>query len=110
MPLQISYLYLRGLRQVDHTVFCVANGQKTYYDSVSGRTVPYSSGQQVKHSILDLLSTELQEMRAPVTFNWKLPLKDGKRSLEEGEAWSACDPAFADQLIGGWMKASKDAK
>lgn len=110
MPLQTSYLYLRGLRQVDHTVFCVADGQKTYYDPVSGRTVPYSSGQQVKHSILDQLSAELDEMRAPVTFNWKLPLKDGKRTLEEGEAWSACDPAFADQLIGGWMKASKDAK
>jgi len=77
---------------------------------MTGRPMPYSSGQQVKHSILDELSTLLDEPRAPVTFNWKLPMgKNGKRSLEEGEAWSACDPTYADQLIGGWMKASKDA-
>jgi len=67
-----SYIYLRGLRQVDHTVFCVANGLKTYYDPISNRTVPYSSGQQVNHSILDDLSAELGQLRAPVTFNWKL--------------------------------------
>lgn len=104
-----QYLYVRGLRQVDHTVFCVSNGQKTYYDSLSNRSVPYSSGQQVKHSILDELSGELNENRAMVTFTWKVSTKKDSTSLEEGEAWSACDPAYADQLIGGWMKASKDA-
>jgi hypothetical protein len=88
----------------------VAKGQKTYRDPLTGRVLPYSSGQQVKHSILDELSSELNEGRAQVIFNWKLTSgKDGKRSLEEGEAWSACDPSKVDQLIGGWMKASKDA-
>ncbi len=110
MTLQSSYLYLRGLRQVDHTVFCVAKEQKTYFDPISNRSVPYSSGQQVKHSVLDQLSDELNEARAPVVFNWELSLKNGKRSLGEGAAWSACNPIFVDQLIGGWMKASKDAE
>lgn len=107
----MPYIYLRGLRQVDHTVFNVANGQKTYRDPVFGRQVPYSSGQQVKHSILDQLSSDLGEPRAPVIFNWTLSRKkDADGKLEEGEAWSACDPKYADQLIGGWMKASKDAQ
>jgi len=103
---QSHYIYLRGLRQVDHTVFCVSKGQKTYKDPITGKSLPYSSGQQVKHSILDELSRELVENRAPVTFNWTLTNKDGRPGREEGEVWSACDPTFADQLIGGWMKAS----
>ena len=28
----LPYLFIRGLRQVDHTVFSVQEGQKTYYD------------------------------------------------------------------------------
>jgi len=102
------YLYLRGLRQVDHTVFCVADGQKTYRDPIFNRRVPYSSGQQVKRSILDEMTAELSEARAPVTFNFTLSTKSGKQELGQGEPWSPCNPAFADQLIGGWMRAGKD--
>jgi len=81
------YLYLRGLRQVDHTVFCVDNGQKTYFDPVFNRRVPYSSGQQVKRSILDEMAGHLNERRAPVTFNFVLSTKDGQKSLGQGEPW-----------------------
>jgi hypothetical protein len=101
------YLYLRGLRQVDHTVFSVANGQKTYYEPVFNRKVPFSSGQQVKRSILDLMSELLGEGRASITFNWELKVdpKTKKETMAQKEPWSPCDPAFADQLIGGWMRA-----
>ena len=47
------FIYIRGLRHAEHTVFCVQEGQKTYYDSQFGKYVPYSSGQQVKRSALD---------------------------------------------------------
>lgn len=97
-----SYLFVRGLRQVDHTVFAVQDGQKTYYDPQFNREVAYSSGQQVKRSILDAVSESLNERRAPVTFNKKLTADD---TLQDGEPWSPCDPRYADQLLGGWMRA-----
>ena len=103
------YLYVRTLRQVDFSVFNVQDGQKTYYDSQFGRSVPYSSGQQTKRSILELLSAELGAAPAPTTFVLRVskPGKDGKRSLGEGEPLSACDPTYPDQLLGGYMRAGK---
>lgn len=98
-------LYLRGLRQADHTVFAVADGQKTYRDPLTRREMAYSSGQQVKRSILDTFAAELGEERAPVTFYKVL---DGKE-LKDREPHSACDPSYPDQLIGGWMRAEKRA-
>lgn len=96
------YLFIRGLRQVDHTVFSVQDGQKTYYDPQFSRKVAYSSGQQVKRSILDAASRALDEPRAPITFNKKITASE---TLEDGEPWSPCDPQYADQLLGGWMRA-----
>lgn len=106
MNTDASYLFVRGLRQVDHTVFSVGeDNQKTYYDPQFQKTVAYSSGQQVKRSILDAVSEALNERRAPVTFNKTLTGSEGNRSLGEGEPWSPCDPRYADQLLGGWMRA-----
>ena len=96
------YLYLRGLKIAEHTVFAVQDGQKTYYDPIHGRKVAYSSGQQVKRSILDFLTEDTGEKRAPITFNYEINSKD---ALENKEPWSPCDPTYADQLIGGWMRA-----
>ncbi|MGH7503223.1 MAG: CRISPR-associated protein Cas7 [Longimicrobiales bacterium] len=96
------YLYLRGLRQADHAVFCVADGQKTYWDPRFEVSVAYSSGQQVKRSILDAVTEALGEMRAPITFNYEIN-KD--KAIENKEPWSPCDPHYVDQLLGGWMKA-----
>lgn len=95
------YLYIRGLRVAEHTVFCVQDGQKTYYDPISNRKVAYSSGQQVKRSIMDALSETLDEPRAPITYNYEI----SKKGLENKEPWSPCDPHYADQLLGGWMRA-----
>lgn len=105
------YLFIRGLRQADHTVFSVDNGQKTYRDPISGRPQPYSSGQQVKRSMIDMLVEEISdERRASLTFTYQLELdKDGKEDFKPKEVWNPCDPNHADQLIGGWMQAKSDS-
>ncbi len=98
------YLYLRGLRHADYTVFCVEKGQKNYYDSQFNTSVGFSSGQQVKRSILTSVLELLGESEAPITFNFNL--KESKQRAN-GEPWSPCDPQYTDQLLGGWMKAEK---
>ena len=99
------FIYVRSLRYVEHSVFSVADGQKYYRDPLFGSKNAYSSGQQVKRSILEYMTTCLNAPFAPVTFNWTIS-KENK--AEQGEAWSVCDPSFPDQLIGGYMKAEKD--
>lgn len=96
------YIYLRALKHAEHTVFCVQDGQKTYFDPQFNRVVAYSSGQQVKRSILDALTSNLNVQMAPITFNYNIT-KD--KQLENKEPWSPCDPSYIDQLFGGWMRA-----
>lgn len=96
-----SFIYLRGLRHVDHSVFCVAEGQKFYWDPIFNQKMPYSSGQQVKRSILESISDLLNQQRSPVSFIWKAP------GLEEGEVLSICDPQYYDQILGGWMHTAQ---
>lgn len=96
------YIYLRVLKHAEHTVFCVQDGQKTYFDSVFNKPVAYSSGQQVKRSILDSLTSYLNVQMAPITFNYNIT---NKEELENKEPWSPCDPSYIDQLLGGWMRA-----
>ncbi len=98
------YIYLRALRHVDYSVFSVSEGQKSYYDPVTGSQVAFSSGQQVKRSIIDAVLSELNEQIAPVIFNYEL--KD-KKNISEKEALSIADPRYPDQLLGGWMNAAQ---
>lgn len=100
------YIYLRALRHAEHTVFGVQNGQKSYRDPQFGRQMAYSSGQQVKRSIIEALSDELNVPFAAITFNWEID-KDKKAKMLEPH--SPCDPTFPDQLLGGYMKAEKDS-
>lgn len=95
------FIYLRGLRSVSYSVFCVQEGQKKYYDPVFNKSVPFSSGQQVKRSIFDNILSSSDLKLSPTEFNFKF---DGKM-LKEGEALSECDPSYFDQLIGGYMRA-----
>ncbi|NJK94449.1 MAG: CRISPR-associated protein Cas7 [Bacteroidales bacterium] len=97
-------IYIRTLKHAEHTVFCVADGQKNYYDPQFKTRVPYSSGQQVKHSLLDKLSSILNEVPSPTTFLFDVTKQN---ELKEGEVYATCDPSYADQLFGGWMKAAK---
>ena len=101
-----NFIYLRGLKHAENTVFCVEKGQKSYYDPQFGSYVPYSSGQQVKRSILSALIEELGVEPAPTTFVFDV--KD--KALGEGEVLSICDPTYPDQLLGGWMRAVKEGK
>jgi hypothetical protein len=98
------YIYLRALRHAEHTVFGVDNGQKFYTDPQYGRRLAYSSGQQVKRSIVETLSDVLNVPFAAITFNWKI--EKGVAGMLEPH--SPCDPSFPDQLLGGYMKAESD--
>ncbi len=97
------FIYVRGLKNADHTVFCVEDGQKSYFNQQFNTRVPFASGQQVKRSILYSLTSCLNEPIAPITFNYDIKNKE----LGIGEPWSPCDPSYTDQLLGGWMKATK---
>jgi hypothetical protein len=103
----MSTIYIRTLKRAEHTVFCVADGQKTYYDPQFSRRIPYSSGQQVKHSLVDALSKALNEVPSPTTFLFDV---NKKGEMKEGEVYATCNPSYADQLLGGWMKAAKGGK
>lgn len=98
------YIYLRGLRHVDLSVFCVENGQKSYWDQIFKVNVPFSSGQQVKRCMLEMVSNELNVNPAEVTFVFDV---NNKGKLGEGEVLSLCDPQYFDQLLGGWMRVPK---
>lgn len=102
-----NFIYLRGLKHAENAVFCVENGQKSYYDPQFGFQVPFSSGQQVKRSVLSSLTDLLNEEPAPTTFVFDVN-KNG--ALGEGEVLSICNPMYPDQLLGGWMRAVKNGK
>ncbi|MFW5700374.1 MAG: CRISPR-associated protein Cas7 [Cyclobacteriaceae bacterium] len=102
------YIYLRCLRHAEHTVFNVTDGQKTYFDPIFGKPVAYSSGQQIKRSIISALCDKLNEPYAEITYNYQLTLEKDTDKLNPKEIWGAANPIFADQLIGGYMRAPKD--
>lgn len=100
-------IYIRTLKRAEHTVFNVSDGQKYYYDSQFNRRIPFSSGQQVKRSLIDSLCEAINQTPSPTTFLFDI---NKQKELEEGEVYGTCDPTFADQLFGGWMKAAKGGK
>lgn len=100
----MNTIYVRTLKRAEHTVFCVADGQKYYYDSQFNRRIPFSSGQQVKRSLIDSLGEAISQTPSPITFLFDV---NKQKELKEGEVYGTCDPTYADQLFGGWMKASK---
>lgn len=106
---QKPFIYLRGLRNVDFTVFAVADGQKKYWDALYQKNVPFASGQQVKRSLLETMMTEMGQGMAPVEFRFKLDKTDKKKAKED-IALQTMDPSYPDQLIGGWMRASGEGK
>jgi len=93
------FIYVRGLRHAEHTVFGVNDGQKYFVDPQFNRRMAYSSGQQVKRSVIEAMNLPF----AAITFNWEIDKKENKASQKEPH--SPCDPTFADQLLGGYMKA-----
>lgn len=100
----MNTIYIRTLKRAEHTVFCVADGQKTYYDSQFKKYIPFSSGQQIKRSLVDSLCEAINQTPSPTTFLFDV---NKQKELKEGEVYGTCDPTYADQLLGGWMKASK---
>ncbi|MDF7820491.1 CRISPR-associated protein Cas7 [Runella sp. MFBS21] len=103
----MTMIYIRTLKRAEHTVFCVSDGQKYYYDTQFNRRIPYSSGQQIKRSLIDSLCAEIKQTPSPTTFLFDVTKQ---KELKEGEVYGTCDPTYADQLFGGWMKAAKGGK
>lgn len=103
----MTTIYIRTLKRAEHTVFCVADGQKYYYDSQFNRRIPFSSGQQIKRSLVDSLCEAINQTPSPTTFLFDVTKQ---KELKEGEVYGTCDPTYADQLFGGWMKAAKGGK
>ncbi|MBE2190354.1 MAG: CRISPR-associated protein Cas7 [Candidatus Kapabacteria bacterium] len=93
------FIYVRGLKHSDHTVFAVDKGQKNYWDNQFQRMVAYSSGQQIKRQIIEEVMRALNVSPAPVTFYFEAP------KLSEKEVTTPADPRYVDQLLGGWMVA-----
>lgn len=105
-----STIYIRTLKKADHTVFCVDDSQKKYWDELFNTYVPYSSGQQIKRCVLEALCDSINEQRSPVTFISSVEMNKKTEKLVfagEGEAYGTCNPIYSDQLFGGWMKAIK---
>ena len=103
----MNTIYIRTLKRAEHTVFNVSDGQKFYFDSQFNRRIPYSSGQQVKRSLIDSLCEVINQTPSPTTFLFDVTKQ---KELKEGEVYGTCDPTYADQLFGGWMKAAKGGK
>jgi hypothetical protein len=103
----MNTIYVRTLKRAEHTVFCVAEGQKYYYDAQFNRKIPFSSGQQVKRSLIDSLCEITNQTPSPTTFLFDVTKQ---KELKEGEVYGTCDPTYIDQLFGGWMKAAKGGK
>ena len=97
--MQNQFIFIKLIRRADQTVFAVQEGQKKYFDPIFKKYLPYSSGQQIKRSVLEQLTTILNEQQAPTTFVWTVDVD----KFSEGEVLSVCDPTYADQLLGGWM-------
>ncbi len=103
----MNTIYIRTLKRAEHTVFNVSDGQKYYYDNQFNKRIPFSSGQQVKRSLIDSLCETINQTPSPTTFLFDITKQ---KELKEGEVYGTCDPTYADQLFGGWMKASKGGK
>lgn len=102
----MNTIYIRTLKRADHAVFSVDKGQKIYWDPQTKLPMPYSSGQQVKRSVIDRLNSVLNVTPSPTTFISKVKMKSGTLEFDgEAEVYGICNPSFPDQLLGGWMKA-----
>ncbi|MDZ7763224.1 MAG: hypothetical protein U5K00_02195 [Melioribacteraceae bacterium] len=66
-----STIYLEDYAMLIFQVSAVAEGQKKYYDVQFERYVPYSSGQQVKRSIIERTVHNASEKLSPTTFAFK---------------------------------------
>ena len=75
----MNTIYIRTLKRAEHTVFNVANGQKYYYDVQFNKRIPFSSGQQVKRSLIDALCEAIEQ--SPSTFLFEV---DKQKKLKEG--------------------------
>lgn len=94
-------IVIRTVKRVDFSVFCVdGTGQKKYFDQVFRKYLPFSSGQQVKKSMINHMVNSLGVVKAPLNMSYEIG--DGDE-LKQKEITQPCDPRYFDQLSAGWM-------
>lgn len=101
-----NYLYVRIIREVDMAVLSVGeDGQKKFFDPISGQYLPYSTGQQVKYSVMERYRSNLNVSPAQLMIVHRSD-KDGK--VKEGEIYfDDPNPAFAELLLRGYFRNIK---
>ena len=108
-----STIFIKTVKKVDHTVFCVdSNGQKSYWDSLFEKKIPYSSGQQVKRSIVTAMLDKLGIEPSPFILKWEASKQsNGTPKIEfKNGYYQKCTPIHPDQLVGGWMVLNSSKK
>jgi hypothetical protein len=106
---KVNNLYVRTVREVDMAVLGVGdNGQKRFYDPISGGSLPYITGQQVKHCVINQVLYNLGISPAEMTIVHR-PDSHGK--IKEGEIFfEDPNPAHAEILLRGHFKNVKRIK
>lgn len=102
-------LYIRSIREIDMAVLGVGeDGQKSFYDPISGKRVPYITGQQGKFGIVEKILQTLGASPAEMIIVHR-PDKDGK--FKEGEIYfEDPDPSHPEIWARGHMKNVKRQK
>jgi len=97
---------IKVLKHVRQGVLCVDSAQKVCWDPVFRVFTPYSSGQQVKRCIIQLMCTVIGVLLSPITF-WSKITDKGVDKIGEHQIWSSCNPKYVNELVGGHMKTRK---
>lgn len=98
-------LYITGVKHVNLTVFNIDDDTKTYYDPIHNKSLPFSSGQQIKRCFMDNIRKKYYDIFDFSTMEMRYNIT--KDSIEQKEALSSADNTCIDQMIGGYMRARK---
>lgn len=105
----VPKVHIRILRHVTHGIFCVGDkGQKLYWDPTGGeggRNLPFSSGPQVKHSIVNLILDVLNEEGSPTTF---MHVPETGDKMKQDTSFTAADPRYTEDLVRGMLRMPDD--
>ena len=112
METKNNVLYIRIIKDLKNTVTQVGEndtrkgvgGQKKYYDQKFGKYLGYSSGAQVKRSIIERLLAGIGAVKSPLDFVLKYTKKSDK--LQEDVVVATCNPLHYDMLLGGFMNVA----
>lgn len=106
--LKTGKLYIRQLRELNLSGISLGEkGMKTYNDPQSGKSLPYVSGQQIKHCFrnrfFEAYAEKYGEVLPPTMLEF-LVKKPDEGGFRQGQVLNLTDPRYPDQLFGGYMR------